>query len=107
MTHIENSERGITLSKQLAWAIVVAIMTGGTWVGTELRSVVRAMGQFETEVRALEAADTQTELRVRDLERGAARDEAMQANTARILGNIEQKLTRIEERLRRQETSRQ
>jgi hypothetical protein len=36
---IENSDRGITLAKPLAWSIFIAIIGGGIWVGQQTGSV--------------------------------------------------------------------
>jgi enoyl-[acyl-carrier-protein] reductase (NADH) len=35
---IENSERGITLNKSLAWTIVSALVGAGIWVGMQVSS---------------------------------------------------------------------
>lgn len=45
---IENSDRGITLDKKLAWTIGVALLVGGIWIGTQLTSLDNTMGQLAT-----------------------------------------------------------
>lgn len=75
---IENSERGITLNKSLAWAIVVALVTGGMWVGTQITSAQKGI-------------TTLTERQVED------RD-AIRANSASI-NNLRSSNARIDEKL--------
>lgn len=67
---IENSERGITLNKTLAWTIAIGIATGSLWLGasmaelnSEMRNVVKQAdvaalrrAELETRIRALESS---------------------------------------------------
>lgn len=51
---IENSDRGITLNKSLAWTIAAALIGGGIWVGIEVnaaRSGIEVLTQRQTEDR--------------------------------------------------------
>jgi len=61
MTMIENSERGITLAKPLAWTILVALIIGGIWIGAQVRSlkeVMRRQERSEARITALETRQT-------------------------------------------------
>lgn len=52
---IENSERGITLNKSLAWSILVAVVAGGIWIGTvvtDAKKGIENLGQRQVEDRA-------------------------------------------------------
>lgn len=82
MTHtdgkpmIENSDRGITLAKPLAWSMLVAII-GAVWFGA---STVAGLSSATTGVTAalstMQAANGQIEGRVRALENNASRQDA-------------------------------
>lgn len=61
---IENSERGITLAKPLAWTILTALIIGGIWIGAQVRSleeVVRRQERSEARLTALETRQTASE----------------------------------------------
>lgn len=45
---IENSERGITLNKNLAWTILVAVLGGGIWVGVQVTSASEGITTLTT-----------------------------------------------------------
>jgi len=113
--HIENSDRGITLTKSLAWTLLVGLVAGGFWVGTELAQVQGKVDRLSQQFvdlkddRALslssaEAAASQMTSRIRDLERNEARTSAQMAELARVLSRIENSLQSIDTRLRNQET---
>jgi hypothetical protein len=87
---IENSERGITLNKNLAWGILVTIAGGGFWVGvevTQLSSGVAVLGDRQVEDRA-------------DIAENARAITSLRSSNARIdqrLANIETSASRTEE----------
>jgi hypothetical protein len=61
---IENSERGITLAKPLAWTILTALIVGGVWIGAQigaLEEVVRRLDRTDARVTALETRQTAAE----------------------------------------------
>ena len=102
---IENSDRGITLNKSLAWTIGVSLVAGGLWIGiqvTTLAGSIQTMSSQHMDLartvderhRALETR--QAEDRV-DLRAQAREITAMQTQNALI----EQKLTNIESTSRR------
>ena len=80
---IENSDRGVTLNKPLAWTMFVAVVTlvwyGGTTV-TMLQASSDALLQSVLETRAMIAAERESSLqlesRIRVLESSASRQDA-------------------------------
>ncbi|TFL16445.1 hypothetical protein [Jannaschia formosa] len=80
---IENSERGITLNKTLAWgmllSLVSAVWFGGTTVA-DLQASTENLDAAIRETREVAAADRRTalqiEARVRALETNASRQDA-------------------------------
>lgn len=86
---IENSDRGITLNKSLAWAILAAVAGGGLWVGTQVATL-------STGIESL--SDRQGEDR-RSIRANAEAIGALRSSNARIdqrLLNIEQSSSRTE-----------
>lgn len=79
---IENSERGITLNKSLAWTMLVAVLAGGVWIGTQ---VTEAKKGVET------LTERQSEDRNSIVENRAA-IVLLRENT----GRIDERLTNIE-----------
>lgn len=52
---IENSERGITINKSLAWTVFTAVLAGGIWIGIEInaaRQGIEALTLRQSEDRA-------------------------------------------------------
>lgn len=77
---IENSDRGITLNKSLAWTMAVGFVAGGIYLGTNLASLTAATQNLSAaliETRAAVAEERQSvariETRVRTLENNASR----------------------------------
>lgn len=88
---IENSDRGLTLDKRLAWGILVTIAGGGFWVGvqvTELASGVQTLGNRQSEDRASIADNTRA-------------IQTLRSSNARI----DQRLTNIEQSSQRTEST--
>ena len=70
--HIENSDRGITLNKSLAWTMAVGLITGSIWLGGNMASVSARMDQF-AEVSSIGFSErAELEIRVRALENSMA-----------------------------------
>lgn len=88
---VENSDRGITLNKSLAWAILTALVAGGFWVGVQVTRMETGLSVLST----------------RQFEDRAA----IQANTAQIVSlresnqRVDQRLLNIEQTTRRTEDS--
>ncbi|MBM1817154.1 hypothetical protein [Pseudosulfitobacter pseudonitzschiae] len=78
---IENSDRGITMNKGLAWSMACGMIGAGLWVGIQLASATTKIDEFarintdaasaraslEVRVRALENAATQTRVQFETL----------------------------------------
>lgn len=47
MTMIENGDRGITLAKPLAWTILVAMLLGGIWVGSQIGTLTEVQRRVD------------------------------------------------------------
>lgn len=91
---IENSERGITLNKTLAWSMLLAVVSGGIWIGTvvtDAKNGVENLGTRQNEDRASIAANTRA---IGDLRSSNARIDQ------RLL-SIEGSATRTENKLDR------
>lgn len=80
---IENSDRGITLNKSLAWTVAVALVMGGLWVGTTVTrlgsatdQLIRELARTDAELRTDRTAATAIEGRVRALETLTTRQDA-------------------------------
>ena len=70
--HIENSDRGITLNKSLAWAMVVGLITGSLWLGSSMGDISGRMEQFTKASDDAIAARASLEIRIRTLETSMA-----------------------------------
>jgi septal ring factor EnvC (AmiA/AmiB activator) len=79
---IENSDRGLTINKGLAWTIVTALVAAGVWVGTQTATMSSGIDDLSDELDKLSAQISseagkrdQLAIRVRNLEnKNAARD---------------------------------
>jgi chromosome segregation ATPase len=112
--HIEIADRGVTLSKSLAWVVMVGLVTGGLYVGTTLGRLETAMEQlkesrteFQVDIRrdltGLETRKANAETRLRILEVGAAQEQARLQSIGQTLERIDNRLTAIDNRLRQTE----
>lgn len=73
---IENSDRGITLTKPLAWSILVSVV-GAVWFGgSTVASLSQSTQSVIATMSAMQATSTQVEVRVRALENNASRQDA-------------------------------
>ncbi len=86
---IENSDRGITLNKSLAWTMLVALLTGGIWIGMQVT---------DAKVGVQNLADRQAEDRM-SIRANSDAINVLRSSNARIdqrLINIEQSAARTE-----------
>lgn len=96
---IENSDRGLTINKQLGWTILVSLV-GLVWWGattlTQLQAATNALTAALGEMRAMTAQDrtasAQMEVRVRTLETQAGRSDEKLANILSAVTRIERQL---------------
>ena len=65
---IENSDRGITLNKQLAWTVGVGLIGAGLYVGLTIATLSTQMEQSRDAWIEAELARNQIEARVRAVE---------------------------------------
>lgn len=73
---IENSDRGITLAKPLAWTMLVSVV-GAVWYGgSTVASLSQSTQGVITALAAMQSASAQVEGRVRALENNASRQDA-------------------------------
>lgn len=73
---IENSDRGITLAKPLAWSMLVSVV-GAVWYGgSTVASLSQSTQGVITALAAMQSASAQVEGRVRALENNASRQDA-------------------------------
>lgn len=96
---IENSDRGITLNKSLAWTILTAVLAGGIWVGVQVTSAregIEILSQRQTEDRTdiksnaqaisdLRSSSARVDQRLTAIEQSAHRTEATVAEILRYL----------------------
>jgi len=108
MTHIENSDRGITLSKTLAWVMLIGLLTAGISFGTTMGALTGQISVLQAQLQG--TAATLTEVRAgleqsrQERERLAVRIGAIERNEARVdqrLANIEGGVARSEAGLAR------
>jgi len=77
---IENSDRGITMNKSLAWTVLTALVAGGFWVGSSVTALQSTSGDNKTLSRS-------NEIRIRSLESSGSRQDAMLSN---LVNSIEE-----------------
>lgn len=73
---IENSDRGITLAKPLAWTILVSVI-GAVWYGgSTVAGLTQSTQTVLGSLAAIQVSAAQVEGRVRALENNASRQDA-------------------------------
>ena len=88
---IENSERGITLNKSLAWTILVAVLSGGIWIGVQITAAKEGITTLSNR---------------QDEDRQSIRDNSSAINVLRSSNaRIDERLIGIESTAQRTETS--
>lgn len=94
---IENSDRGITLNKGLAWTIFSAVLVGGIWIGVQVTTAkngINILTERQSEDREAIQMNTRA---INDLRRGEARMDQRLTNIER---GIEQTRRDVSEILR-------
>lgn len=95
---IEQSERGITLNKSLAWTILVALIGGGIWIGTVVTEARTGVQTANKSVEALGARQIEDRKAIAINRRDISE---LRSSNARI----DQRLLNIETGVRRTEDS--
>lgn len=96
MTHIENSDRGITLSKPLAWTILVAVVSGAVAAGNMLGTQSAQLRSLSASMDAMAVDRDELRSRVSALERDSSRDDARFDAILQGLARIDMRLDRLE-----------
>lgn len=73
---INNDDRGITINKQLAWAMILGLVGAGIWLGTETastKSMIQSLADQQTQRHAETLSQRrETDSRLRALESSRA-----------------------------------
>lgn len=93
---IENSERGITINKSLAWALLTGLLGGGMYVGTLITDISRSIEFLNEKISHQNGAAIERESRLRALERDVTQSDERVANILSLLSRIDGRLERIE-----------
>ncbi|KJZ24087.1 hypothetical protein [Tritonibacter mobilis] len=103
MAMIENSDRGITLNKSLAWTVACALVGAGLWVGIQvatLRGETAGLSQtingLRVDLTASEARQAALTSRVRANETALARQDERLSLILSTLNKIDNRLERME-----------
>lgn len=88
---IENSDRGITLNKGLAWTILATVLSGGIWIGTQVTDAQKGIVTLTNRQSEDREAIRMNSLSINDLRSSNAR--------------IDERLIGIESTAQRTETS--
>ena len=100
---IENSDRGITRNKALAWTMLVGLLSGGVWVGSTLAELSGAISGLRDSQSTYRAA-TEDRIgrfddRLRSVESGRAGDSAELAGLRRDLSDFRTDMKALAEKL--------
>jgi len=103
MAMIENSDRGITLNKSLAWTVAGGLVGAGLWVGTQLatvqgetRSLADSINAMRVDMTAADSQQTALSVRVRANETNLARQDERLSLILSTLNKIDTRLERME-----------
>jgi hypothetical protein len=103
---IENSDRGITVNKGVAWTIVTGLVAGGIWLGAELAGTKAALVNLNAmlvdQQREGRIRNDALDLRVRTLETTRATDASEIVALRRDLSDFRQELRAVAALLRGQ-----
>ncbi|MCF7725792.1 hypothetical protein [Sulfitobacter sp. M22] len=88
MSIIENSDRGITLNKGLAWTVGTGLIGAGLYVGLTIASLTTAVDNQNEQISEARQSRNGIELRVRVLENTAAGTEVQFRNLSSGLEEV-------------------
>lgn len=88
MTVIENSDRGITLNKGLAWTVGTGLIGAGVYVGITIASLTTALDSQNDQISEARQSRSGIEMRVRVLENNAAGSEVQFRNLSSGLEEV-------------------
>ena len=100
---IENSDRGITLAKPLAWTILSGLVVAGIWIGQTSGELQTELGAVAKSLAGLEASQALSEARDRE-DRRSFEDRLRAVETSRVqdtteLNALRRELTTFREEL--------
>lgn len=105
---IENSDRGLTINKQLAWTMLVALIAlvwygGSTITGLQnaTDTLTLALGDTKTLIAAERASSVTLEARVRTLENSATRQDTRFDGLSQSLEELKAETRQTNDMLRR------
>lgn len=101
--HIEQTDRGIVITKALAWTMITTVLAGGLWVGAQVASVQTQIEQISIDIERMQLRSVETERRVNINEQADARTEVILQNQTMLLERIDDRLRLLDDRLRQQE----
>mgnify|MGYP007087656129 CR=1 FL=1 len=88
MSMIENSDRGVTLNKGLAWTIGTGLIGAGLYVGLTIANLTSALDNQNDQITEARESRVSIELRVRALENSAAGTEVQFRNLSAGLDEV-------------------
>lgn len=89
---IENSDRGLTINKQLGWTILASLVGLVWWGGTTLTELQTSTTALTAALEKDRTTAAQMEVRVRTLETQAGRTDEKLANILSAVTRIERQL---------------
>ena len=98
---IENSDRGITLAKTLAWTMLVSVISAVWYGGSTVASLSYSTNSMVQAVSVQQAAISQVEVRVRALENDASRQDARFDGLKQSLDEVKSQQRETNELLRK------
>ncbi len=90
MSMIENSDRGITLNKGLAWTIGCGLIAAGLYVGMTIADLTASLESQNDQISEARQSRAGIELRVRVLENSAAGTEVQFRNLSSGLEEVKE-----------------
>ncbi len=93
---IENSDRGITLNKSLAWTMACGLIGAGLYAGIQMTNLTSKVDEVSRIGDRAGHDRRQIEIRVRSLEQSKARDDERFTSILTFMSKIDSRLERIE-----------
>lgn len=93
---IENSDRGITLNKSLAWTIATAIIGAGLYLGIAMGNVTTSLEHMGRLSDSAKEVHRRLDERIGALEQSKARDDERFVSILSFMSKIDSRLERIE-----------
>ncbi|WP_170420086.1 hypothetical protein [Ruegeria arenilitoris] len=103
MAMIENSDRGITLNKSLAWTVACGLVGAGLWVGIQVATLRGEAAGLSQNINGLRVDLTASEARQAALTLRVRANETVLASQDERLSLILSTLNKIDNRLERME----